>query len=88
MFLRLEVIGEQRDKLKKEWYSWGENSPVTEQKTLVAKWRKNHQLMREMLEELLERLNKDIGTVEVFNQLRIADSSSVLSGSPLKKSRL
>jgi hypothetical protein len=36
--------------------------------------------MKSLLEALLERLNRAIGTVEVYNQLQISNQNTVLQG--------
>ena len=43
------MLGEERDKIKKSWYSWGETCKTADRNKLISEWDKVHQQMKEVL---------------------------------------
>ena len=57
LFLRLDAIGSERDIIKKKWYTWGEQCAQSERQQIISSWDKIHSLMKELLQETLQRLS-------------------------------
>lgn len=53
MFMRMEAACEERDQIKKRWYSWGEKTNKEEKKIMILSWKKTHSFMQELLEDIM-----------------------------------
>ena len=49
MFLRLDLAGQDRDEIKKQWYSLGDGGSREDRKVTVLSWHKTHSFLQELL---------------------------------------